>query len=81
MANCKYCGEGIIWAKTASGRMTPMDHSPVDDGEWTLDFNGSTDPPRARRAEAGTELRYKPHWATCTAAQKAREDARRRRGE
>lgn len=80
MASCKYCGQPIVWAKTPKGKMMSFDKSPVDDGEWTLDTAGEG-APHARRAEAGTLIRYKTHWATCPHAQKAREDARRRRGE
>lgn len=80
MANCKYCPAQIVWAKTAKGKMMSFDKSPVDDGEWALDFTGEG-PPRARRAEAGTLIRYKTHWATCPGAQKARDEARARRGE
>jgi hypothetical protein len=82
MAKCKYCDANVIWAKTAKGKMTPMDSKPVDDGEWGLDFNGDTSsPPLAHRAEAGILTRYTPHWATCPAARKARDEARERRGE
>lgn len=76
---CKYCGERITWAKTGKGKMMPMDKKPTDDGEWALDFDGTTSPPRAHRAEPGTALRYTPHWATCTHSKEARENARRRK--
>lgn len=75
MANCKYCGAKIVWAKSAKGKMMPFDKGPVDDGEWTLDNTGDG-PVQARRAEAGTLIRYMPHWATCPGAEKARDEAR-----
>jgi hypothetical protein len=79
-ASCKYCGARVIWAKTSKGKLMPMDASPVDEGEWALDFQGDTSkPPRAHRAEAGTQLRYQTHWATCPSSKKARAEAQRRR--
>lgn len=62
---CKSCGAPIRWARTPSGKATPLDADPIATGEVVLDGG------IARHVDLLTETdgpRYRVHWATCPQA-------------
>lgn len=72
VANCRFCGAPIRWAKTSKGRNIPLNPTPVPDGKFGLILNGQDAPPTAVRAQDHHQLRYDTHFADCPFAGKAR---------
>lgn len=68
------CGAAIRWARNvASGKSSPFDAEPAEQGEWTIteDLFGDA---IAVRDPGAPMPRYVPHWATCPAADQFRKD-------
>ena len=75
---CRLCGAEIVWALTDHNRRMPMDPGPAPGGHWILCWYPDEEPEPVQRvvyfrdgspgwpeAEAGTELRWRPHWGSC----------------
>lgn len=65
LGTCRSCGAGIRWALSINGKPTPMDVSPVDDGNRVI-FNGvAMTREQADERGAGPLPLFKSHFATC----------------
>ncbi len=81
-SRCKYCGALIWWAKTESGKATPMDPEALSDADWVIgDYDDETRAPVIRQYEPlldrprpgkSSRPRYQPHWASCPHADEHR---------
>lgn len=78
---CKECGAAVMWARTIPGKqMMPVDPRPYpdDDTSATLARQPSAAGDYVRTITAaeplipGSERRYMPHFATCTARTRER---------
>lgn len=78
MKSCKYCGRPVRWATWAdSGKRIPLEAEPDPRGNLELIPHGGGD--KVKRADLFTadHRRYKPHFASCPEADRARREARR----
>lgn len=74
-SQCESCGARILWARTGSDKLMPVDAEPVPDGNVEID-ESPTDVPDFRRAKVwGTAHRwpdgmprYRAHFVTCPQA-------------
>lgn len=57
---CRACGAKILWARTAAGKIIPLDACPIANGNMR------------REMLDGSELRYLSHFATCPNADRFR---------
>lgn len=76
---CRSCGAQVIWALHTSGKPSPFDAEPHDDGEWEILYRRGETPtvvhvqPGQLQIGQGTGDGYashlhRPHWATCPQA-------------
>lgn len=80
MATCRSCGAQILWAKTESGRLIPLDPERRADGNLAMTGRQV----RSTRQQLVPEVRYVragsgshvTHFATCPNAAEHREAAR-----
>lgn len=84
MSACRSCKAAIIWARTAAGRLMPLDAQPRADGNIQLLPDGTArvlgkddlaDLDRRAALEGHVARLYVSHFATCELA-----SAHRRRG-
>src|SRR5262249_32753519 len=66
-SRCKGCGAEILWCRTASGKVMPLDPDPVEGGNVALD-PGQGLARVLRQGEAWHGLRYRSHFASCSAS-------------
>lgn len=59
-SRCRACDAKILWARTAAGKLVPLDACPVAEGNMR------------REMPDGSELRYLSHFATCPNADRFR---------
>lgn len=83
-ATCGSCAAPIVWAKTATGSLMPLDAQPVPDGNVAAYRDASGDV-RARVLKAGEEpqpheRRGVSHFATCASADQHRKRKAARHG-
>jgi hypothetical protein len=81
MASCASCGAPILWARTGSGKLIPLDADPVDNGNVELgafhsvqgvpDFRDAKVWGSAHRWPDGTR-RYRSHFVNCPQAERWR---------
>ncbi len=71
-STCKYCGAVIRWATTEAGKAMPLNPEPDARGNQELLAHGGGDRVRGAGPSTPDHRRYKPHWATCPGANKAR---------
>lgn len=73
---CRTCREPIRWVIMESGRSTPLDDAPVENGNVALEANGKRGIVLAgdelARARAHGEPLYLSHFATCPFADQHR---------
>lgn len=70
MANCNSCGVEIVWARTVTGKASPMERA--DDGTWIIDDDGVMRQGNDVSLRLAGGPRYKSHFATCVDAKKWR---------
>ena len=70
-AECRGCGEPIIWVVTAGGKKMRLDAEPTSAGQYALEYEGETATAR-RVGEGYTGDRYESHFATCPSADQFR---------
>lgn len=61
---CRSCGASIVWARTDSGRLMPVDREPSAQGRLVLRTEDGE--LHVRVAEENARgVRHRPHFATC----------------
>lgn len=73
LVKCKYCGKGIIWVQTKSGKNMPCDPEVIcykipEDGkgkEKIVTLNGEVVSANRVSGGEGAQLGYFSHFATC----------------
>lgn len=73
LEKCRSCGAWIFWARnTKSGKLMPIDHKPVADGNVLVDDRGgevkATVTGRLTLEEVVPLPRYVSHFSTCPEA-------------
>jgi hypothetical protein len=61
---CRSCGAPIVWARTQSGRLMPVDREPVDGGSLLLERVGGE-----YRVSVALNGGFRAHFATCPDAE------------
>lgn len=67
-SNCKSCNAAIIWVKTASGKLMPLDEAPVG-GTFLIEPSQPGMQPTARAVAV-----RKSHFSTCPQAAQHRKE-------
>lgn len=65
---CGSCGAPVTWAKTAAGKVIPLDPEPVANGNVLLRDGVAIVFGAKSGAPPAGERRYKSHFATCAQA-------------
>ena len=78
MSRCKSCTAEVFWARTASGKMIPIDADPVEGGNVHIVTRRVDGTPATVRVASQEELAhpgydtYVSHFATCPDAREHR---------
>lgn len=72
---CKSCRAEILWARTYSDKMMPLDAEPCPDGNIYLENGCAVTIYQSKQPPAGTAL-YKSHFVTCPHAKRHRKKPR-----
>ena len=89
VTNCRSCGDPIFWAKTAAGKLIPMDVEATEDGNMVLLEEAlapepliipQDEPPpvvhmNSPKAKGKQLRRFVSHFATCRDRERWREDS------
>ena len=70
-SECNSCKAPIIWVRTATGKVMPVDARPAEDGNMVIDDGVARVIAKGESPPVG-KLRWKSHFATCPAAQSFR---------
>jgi hypothetical protein len=66
-SRCRSCGAPIIWARTTTGKLMPLDAQPNPAGNVTVDDDTSTVHATGQLGLDDDE-RWMPHFVTCPSA-------------
>lgn len=79
MSRCRSCTAEVFWARTASGKLIPIDAEPVDGGNVHVVTRRADGTPATIRVATQDELGIHPdkstyvsHFATCPSANEHR---------
>jgi len=81
VSTCRSCDAEIRWAKTAAGKVIPIDAEPVPNGNIQLGYVGGymvaivVNADDALAAQAAGEELYLSHFATCPNASRHRKSS------
>lgn len=65
MSRCASCNAEVIWARTAAGKMMPVDASLNPNGTMVLTLHNGERVVRAQNADDPAGPRHTSHFATC----------------